>query len=65
MIKPSGDIKTHYNPNGVIDPAVGLELEFSIPRADLPEIPTTKIPVTSWGNKNGESMKNHPLQVTL
>ena len=64
-ILPSGDIKTHYNANGTFDPAKGAELEFSIPRADLPAIPASKITVYSWGNKGGENMKSHPISVTL
>ena len=30
----------------------GTHLEFSIPRADLPAIPTTAIAITAWGNKD-------------
>ncbi len=30
----------------------GAYLEYSIPRADLPEIPKTPVTVTSWGNKD-------------
>ena len=63
MIKPSGSL-AHYNANGKAD-ATGVELEFSIPRADLPELPATQISVYAWGNKSGENMKNFPLKVTL
>ena len=30
----------------------GAYLEYSISRADLPEIPKTPVTVTSWGNKD-------------
>ena len=63
MIKPSGSL-AHYNANGKADTS-GVELEFSIPRADLPELPATEISVYAWGNKSGENMKNFPLKVTL
>ena len=64
-ISPSGDIKTHYKANGTFDAEIGVELEFSIPRADLPTIPAQQITIYSWGNKGGEDMKNFPLSVTL
>lgn len=64
MVKPTGTLE-HYVANGVFDAATGVELEFSIPRADLPEIPASEITVYSWGNKGGESMRNVPLHVTL
>ena len=64
-IQPSGDIKTNYKANGKFDSATGVELEFSIPRADLPAIPNSQITVYSWGNKGGENMKNNPLKITL
>ena len=63
MIKPSGSL-AHYNANGKADDS-GVELEFSIPRADLPELPATEISVYAWGNKSGENMKNFPLKITL
>ena len=61
----SADIKTNYKANGKFDSATGVELEFSIPRADLPAIPTDKISVYSWGNKGGENMKSFPISVAL
>ena len=30
----------------------GAYLEYSIPRSDLPAIPSTPVTVTSWGNKD-------------
>jgi len=64
QMKPSGKLD-NYIADGVFDSATGVELEFSIPRADMPALPETEISIFSWGNKSGESMKNVPLKVTL
>ncbi len=63
MMKPSGSL-ANYNANGKAD-ASGVELEFSIPRADFPTIPDSEITVYAWGNKSGENMKNFPLKIKL
>ena len=61
MMKPSGTL-ANYNANGKAN-ADGVELEFSIPRADFPTLPDTEITVYSWGNKSGENMKSCPLKI--
>lgn len=63
MVKPSGSL-ANYTANGKYDEDF-VELEFSIPRADLPSIPESEITIYSWGNKSGENMKNNPLKITL
>ena len=63
MMKPSGSL-ANYNANGKADDS-GVELEFSIPRADFPTIPDSEISVYAWGNKSGEDMKNFPLKIKL
>ena len=63
MVKPSGKLD-NYTAAGKFDAAKGVELEFSIPRADLPAIAAgTEANAYSWGNKSGESMKNNPLAI--
>jgi len=64
MIKPSGTLE-NYVAAGDFDASLGVELEFSIPRADLPDIPETEITILSWGNKSGENMRDIPLKVAL
>ena len=46
---------------GVVD-AEGAKIEFSIPRADLPAIPTTSVKAWSWGNKD---LSKVSIDVTL
>lgn len=41
----------HLQIKGVVSED-GARIEYSIPRADLPEIPATQITVYSWGNKD-------------
>lgn len=65
MVKPSGTLD-NYVANGFFNASNGVELEFCIPRADLPGIPAgQEITIYSWGNKSGENMKDAPLKVTL
>ncbi|MBP5302932.1 MAG: hypothetical protein J6Y88_06790, partial [Bacteroidales bacterium] len=65
QIAPSGSL-ANYVGNGVFNAETGVELEFSIPRADLPAIPAgQEITIYSWGNKSGENMKDAPLKIAL
>lgn len=43
----------------------GAAIEFSVPRADISEIPTTPITVYAWGNKDLASEGNVALECTL
>ena len=49
--KPDTATMEHVVGKGVIT-SDAVEVEYSIPRADMPEIPTTAIKIDAWGNKS-------------
>ncbi len=49
--RPSAYTVNNIMVKGFVDEE-GAKLEYRIPRADLPEIPTTPVTITSWGNKD-------------
>lgn len=49
--KPSGYTFANIYCKGAVDED-GAIIEFRIPRADIPDIPTTMITVAAWGNKD-------------